>query len=79
MNSSCALPDDQVAELMNWLLVTYSADELPGDFKRFAADEVAALRARPESNPDETRKRILRAIANEQASLAHAINATQQK
>lgn len=41
------LPDDEVAELVNWMLVEFDADHLPADFKPYAQSEVAALRADP--------------------------------
>jgi cytochrome c2 len=39
------LDDDRLARLMNWLLRTYSPDQLAPDFVPYTADEVAALRA----------------------------------
>jgi hypothetical protein len=36
--------DHDIAELMNWLLNTYSRAELPQDFQPYSAEEVALLR-----------------------------------
>jgi mono/diheme cytochrome c family protein len=36
--------DADIAEMMNWILVAFSRDELPHDFKPYSADEVAAAR-----------------------------------
>ena len=58
-----ALSDDEVAELMNWLLQTYSAEQLPSSFEPFTADEVAMLRSDPEMNPELKRVHILADIS----------------
>jgi len=68
--SSASLPDDEIAELINWLLITYSAAQLPADFVPFTKTEVARLRTRPESDPEETRKIILDRIAADSPALA---------
>lgn len=65
-----ALNDDQVAELMNWLLTTYSANQLPDGFSPFSEAEVAALRVNPENDPDTRRQAILARIAADLPSLA---------
>ncbi len=36
--------DEEIAALMNWLLYTYSGQQLPGDFKPYSASEVGLLR-----------------------------------
>jgi mono/diheme cytochrome c family protein len=68
--SSASLPDDEIAELINWLLITYSAAQLPTDFAPFTKTEVARLRSRPESDPEATRKIILDRIAADSPALA---------
>ncbi len=40
-----ALNDEQVAEVMNWILQTFSKEQLPRDFKPYSGDEVKQLRA----------------------------------
>lgn len=68
--ATASLPDDELAELMNWLLETYSSEQLPEFFEPFSADEIAALRAKLESDPGATRSRILRDIAKVLPALA---------
>ncbi len=68
--ATSSLPDDQLTELVNWLLLTYSAEQLPRPFKPFSVAEVAALRPDLEANPEKTRIRILRQIARDLPSLA---------
>ncbi len=73
--STSALRNDQVTELMNWLLLTYSAPQLPQNFVPFTVDEVAALRPDPEPDPETTRKGILERIAAEVPALAQELEA----
>ena len=68
--ATSSLADDQLTELMNWLLLTYSAEQLPEPFVPFAVAEVAALRPDLETNPEKTRMRVLRQIAQDLPSLA---------
>ena len=58
--------DEDIAAMMNWLLATYSRDELPADFVPYSAAEVAQLRkARIDVAAD--RRRVIAALvaANE--------------
>jgi hypothetical protein len=68
--ATSSLADDQLAELMNWLLVTYSNEQLPPSFEPYSVTEVAALRGNLEPNPGAARMRILRDIARELPLLA---------
>ena len=71
--STSSLPNDQLTELMNWLLLTYSAPQLPKNFVPFTVDEVARLRPDPEPDPETTRKGILERIAAEVPALAQEL------
>ena len=73
--ATASLPDDQLAELMNWLLLTYSAEQLPQSFVPFSVAEVSALRSRLEENPEKSRLRILGNIARDLPSLAAELEA----
>ncbi len=73
--SMAALPDDEIAELMNWLINTYSAEQRPAEFVPYTQSEVNILRQSPEADPLTTRLRILRAIAAEQPDLAQELAA----
>lgn len=59
-----ALSNDEVAELMNWLLTTYSANQLPAEYVPYSETEVDVLRADPEKDPEATRAIILANIAS---------------
>jgi len=65
-----ALDDAEIAALMNWLLRTYSAAQLPGSFSPYNAGEVAVLRENPEQDPETTRAVILGEIAADVPALA---------
>ena len=68
--ASSRMSDADITEVMNWLLRTYSAEQLPANFRPFTVDEVAALRQNQEMNPEAERVRILRQIAVDVPELA---------
>jgi hypothetical protein len=61
--ATSALPDDQLTELMNWMLVYFSAEQIPDDFDPYTLAEVAALRRHPVADPVGRRAEVLAAIA----------------
>ena len=76
--ASSALDDKEVAELMNWLLRTYSADQLPADYAPYTQGEVDALRRDPEKDPEATRAIILANIASALPDLAEKLESIHQ-
>ncbi len=46
-SANAALTDAELAELLNWLLVTFSGSELPAGWRPYDAAEVGELRAKP--------------------------------
>ncbi len=74
-----ALDDSEIVELMNWLITTYSSDQLPDEFVPFTVAEVARLRKDPERDPDKTRMIILRNIAANLPPLANTLAAADNK
>ena len=64
-----ALGDEELAELMNWLVVTHSAGQLPDPFVPFSIAEVARLRTDPVADPEKTRQRLLEDIASHKPAL----------
>lgn len=72
--ATSSLPDDQLTELMNWLLVTFSKEQLPDSFEPFSVTEVSALRINLEPDPGAARMHILRDIAGELPSLYAELN-----
>ena len=72
--ATAKLDDAEVAELMNWMIDTFSGATRPQNFVPYTAAEVARLRRSPESDPAITRARILRDLAAESSALAEALD-----
>ena len=64
------LNDARLADLMNWLLLSYSKAELPDDFEPYTAAEVGKLRPKLDPNPEASRMKILESIASDLPALA---------
>ncbi len=41
------IPDDALAELMNWMLYRFSAEDMPAEFEPYTAEEVGRYRQEP--------------------------------
>ncbi|MEO0998657.1 MAG: cytochrome c [Pseudomonadota bacterium] len=61
--ATAQLSNEAITELMNWMLTTYSAEQLPADFEPYSVAEVGALRQRPEPDPYRARAVILARLA----------------
>ena len=57
--SLSTIPDDELAALMNWFLDRFSADDLPGDFEPYTAEEVGIYRRDPLVEVERVRAEIL--------------------
>jgi mono/diheme cytochrome c family protein len=44
--SQAALNDAQIAELLNWMVYAFSAEQVPADFRPYSTEEVTRLRSR---------------------------------
>ncbi len=53
------LDDAALAAVMNWLLHNFDEAHVPADFVPYAADEIGRLRARPLTNVESVRARLL--------------------
>lgn len=60
--STSDLPDDRLAAVLNWMLETFSPNEIPTDFLPYTADEVGALRASPLIHVTEEREKLMMRI-----------------
>lgn len=56
------LSSERLTRLINWMLVTFSANELPADFQPYSVDEVHQLRQTPLINVNEVRKGLIKKI-----------------
>lgn len=68
--STANLSDARLAELINWLLLTYSEEQLPADFEPYTAEEISWLRPNLQADPESARKTILSDIAKTVPTLA---------
>lgn len=60
--SNSALSDQELADVLNWVLTTMNRDALPRDFKPYTADEVAAHRRPALSDVATVRAGLVRAL-----------------
>lgn len=58
--ASSPLPDEELSELVNWMLLKFSKAELPVPFQPYSASEVSELRKHLEMDPHARRTRILK-------------------
>ena len=61
------LDDAALAAVMNWLLHKFDEPHVPADFVPYAPDEVGRLRARPLTNVESVRARLLDDLARRSA------------
>ncbi len=61
-SANAALDDQSLAELLNWILVTFSAEQLPSEYLRYSAEEVGALRRNPVNDIRAVRNTLLSRI-----------------
>lgn len=62
-SANAALDDDALAELLNWMLVEISVNELPENFTPYTAKEVARHRSQPLSDVNAVRTQLIQRIA----------------
>lgn len=72
--SASRLSDAEITEVMNWLLLTFSAAQLPASYRPFTVKEVSVLRREREMDPETARRRILDNIAESLPALADALD-----
>ena len=56
------LDDERLTAVINWMLVTFSANELPEDFQPYTVSEVNALRRTPLVDVKSTRAVLMKRI-----------------
>ena len=63
-SANSALDNEALAELLNWMLLEISANELPENFAPYTAEEVGRYRAQPLSDVNEVRTGLIQKIAH---------------
>lgn len=53
------ISDQELADVMNWMLLNFSKDELPDPFIRYNAEEIATLRKEPLIDVHHRRKELI--------------------
>lgn len=61
-SANASVNDAQLAELLNWMLPSISADQLPKNFKPYTEAEIKALRYSPEEDVQGTREKLTKAL-----------------
>lgn len=62
-SATAPVNDEQLTELMNWILQTYSGDQLVEGFEPYTVSEVSQLRLSPDPDPAGRRQAILSELA----------------
>ena len=57
------LNDKQIVQVLNWLLVTFSKDELPNNFKPYSIEEIRKWRPHPIVNVKAARAELSQRLA----------------
>ena len=57
------LNDEQIVQVLNWLLITFNKDELPKDFKPYSVDEIRKWRPHPLVNVKASRAELSKRLA----------------
>ena len=70
-----SLNNEDIAELLNWMLIANSKDQLPEKFTLYTAAEISELRKTPNRDPLKDRVRILDIVAKDYAPLAIELEA----
>jgi len=60
--SQSPMTDAEIAEVLNWILENFSADQLPADFVPYTTQEVASVRLEPLANVSAVREGLLAAL-----------------
>ena len=60
--ANAPISNEELAGVMNWMLLNFSAKELPTPFKPYSADEVGELRKAPLVEVDRRRGELLTRI-----------------
>ncbi len=77
-SATAPVNDEELTELMNWILHTFSGEQLVDDFVPYTVSEVARLRRNVEADPVARRDAILQSLAKRHDDLASALTPTQQ-
>ena len=66
-SANSTLDDEQLAEVLNWMIVRFGGDSVPADMTPYAADEVGRLRQDPLYEVDRHRADLVAKFSNNTA------------
>ncbi|MFK7954915.1 MAG: hypothetical protein AB8B96_02375 [Lysobacterales bacterium] len=69
-SATAPVSDEELTELMNWILRTFSGEQLVDGFVPYTVSEVTQLRQHVEPNPADRREAILHELAKHDEDLA---------
>ena len=61
-SANASVTDAELAELLNWMIPSVSANEMPARFKPYTTEEITTLRYSPEEDVLGKRKELIQAI-----------------
>ena len=61
-SANSPINDEELADVLNWMLVTFSKEQVPGDFKPYTGEEIGVLRAQPLMDVNGTRAKLIQRI-----------------
>lgn len=62
-SATSALDNEELAEVLNWILVEFAGDSLSPDYQAYSADEVSRMRRQPLNEVEDYRAQLLVEIA----------------
>ena len=62
-SATSALDNEELAEVLNWILVEFAGGSLSPDYQAYSADEVSRMRRQPLNEVEEYRTQLLVEIA----------------
>ncbi len=63
--ANAPINDQELTDVLNWMLVEFSEPQIPDNFVPYTAEEVGALRRRPLIDVNGTREQLIEKIQNE--------------
>ena len=63
--AGAAISDQELADVMNWVLLNFSRDELPEPFIPYSGEEISALRKQPMVDMHQRREALLARIQDQ--------------
>lgn len=60
--SQSPMSDAEIADVLNWMLKNFSAEQLPADFVPYTGEEVSRVRPEPLANVSAVRARLVAAL-----------------